>query len=438
MLNRHGRVGRIAGWSAVDIRLLRGRDRVWRHVPVTKVVRSIRTPDAETVRARLRQCAHQYSGDIRWRLLDIDQGVSGCPSADCAEQFFRALVVSSADASPSKFAVRDDGVESDQLDGLPFRLTLGHDWAAIRYSHALGDAVSTWSFLGFLLDTGVASFPEDGRAVFAPVPRALLKSFGGSPFRLAAAVRVQRELAPRVHRPVAGTYSAPAGGDAHHFEVVAATSDEGFLDRMRAERNRRHPAASIMSILSVRAIALCQSQGLVVDPRMVMMIDMRRYLPARAVVDGNFSWSKSVPAPYSNTPTELTEWVSKILDSGLPLLIFFHELWRRQGKHAAMMPRRSDTAESTTVRLMMSYGSKWLDPPTRISNGGPPHILVYIPPPGPDFIGINIVESGGCVHVSVNYRDDILNRESADLIARGLVAEPDLAPLDGSSTARHG
>ena len=148
MLYRHGRVGRIAGWSAVDIRPLRGRDRVWRQVPVTKVVWSIRPPDAETVRARLRQCAHRNTGDIRWRLLDIDRGVSGRPSADCAEKFFRALVVTSADESPSKFTGRDGGAGPDQLDGLPFRLTLGHDWAAIRYSHALGDAVSTWSFIG--------------------------------------------------------------------------------------------------------------------------------------------------------------------------------------------------------------------------------------------------------------------------------------------------
>jgi len=212
--------------------------------------------------------------------------------------------------------------------------------------------------------------------------------------------------------------------DAHHFDVVAATSSAGFLERMRVERDRRHPAASIMSILSIRAMELCRSQGLVVDPRMAMMVDMRRYLPARAVVTGNFSWSKSVPMPYSNMPTELTRWVSKILGSGLPLLIFCREVWTQRSKHAASTPRRSDTAESVTARLMMSYGSKWLNPPARIAEDVPTHILVYLPPPGPDFIGINIVEADGCVHVSVNYRDDTVNRESADLIAQGLVAEP--------------
>ncbi|MGV9679759.1 hypothetical protein ACWDSJ_31140 [Nocardia sp. NPDC003482] len=415
MLNRSGRVGSIAGWTAVDIRPLRRRDRVWRHVRVIKVITSIRTPDVESVRARLKQCAHRHGDDIRWRLLDIDRGVSGRPSADCADEFIRALVVSSADESPPISANRDN----DRLDGLPFTLTLGHDWAEIRYSHALGDAVSTWSFIGFLLDTEPAPFPGVNRPTFAPIPRALLNSFGRSPFRIARAIRVQRELARPVRRPPVCDSST---GDDHRFDVASATSDAGFLNRMREERDRRCPAATIMSILSIRAITLFRSQGIVIAPRMVMMIDMRRYLPARMTVDGNFSWSKSIPTP-PNDPSELAGRVSKILDSGLPLLIFCRAVHARR-EHRKAKPSRP--TESPTTHLMMSYGSKWLTPPTPAQKS-PPRILMFLPPPGPDFIGVNIIEAADRVHVSVNYRNDILDRESANLIAQGLVSEPDPA-----------
>ncbi|MBB5916646.1 hypothetical protein BJY24_005558 [Nocardia transvalensis] len=419
MLDRDGRVGSIAGWTAVDIRPLRRRDRVWRNVPVIKVVRSIRTPDVEVVRTRLKQCAHRHGGDIRWRLLDVDRAVSGRPSADRADEFFRALVVSSAAVSPSIFA----GRENDRLDGLPFILTLGHDWAEIRYSHALGDAVSTWDFIGFLLDSGPAPFPAGDRSASAPMPRALLNSFGRSPFRIARAIRMQRELARPVRPATVGDSSLSAGGDGHRFEVAAATSNAGFLNRMRAERDRRYPAASIMSILSVRAMALCRSQGIVVAPWMVMMVDMRRYLPAGMAVDGNFSWSKSIPTPPSNAPRELAGRISKVLESGLPLLICCRAVYSRTEHPEASSARHFGTPESAAVCLMMSYGSKWLDPPASPQEG-PPRILMFLPPPGPDFIGVNIIEAGGCVHVSINYRDDILNRESAVLIAQGLVAEP--------------
>lgn len=426
---RNPSVGDIAGWPAVDIRRLRRRDRMWCGVPVVKVIRSIVTPGVEEVRARLADWAVAYPDDPWVRLLCAERGCTGRPGPGREAAFLLALVTASDESCPADDALDPAGLD---LGGLPFRLTLGRDWVQFSHSHAPGDGFAAWYFLGVLLAPGDRDDMRSGQRTGAPLTRGLMRAFGPPGSRLPHAIAVRREL--RQLRPPGTRRAVEGAGRSHSSSVVTAVSPDSFTQRVRVFRAARGSAASVMSIMTMRALLLCRHHGLTVDGSIAFMVDLRRYLVADASVDGNFSWSKSVPVPDSDTPTQLSARIAGILDSGLPLLIFGDAL-----RHYAI-PRPGRSAVSSrgdrAVRLMISYATKWVNAP-QPAGSAPPRITVSIAPPGPNFVGFNVVEAYGRIHVSMNWCAATLDRAVAERIAAEFVADLGAGPIDESIWERH-
>lgn len=418
-------IGFIADWPAVDIRPLRRRDRLWCGVPVVKVVRSIVVPEVEEVRARLAAWSAAHPDDVRVRLLDVERGRTGRPAHGWAAEFLRALVGSSAEGCPADGSSAPDARE---LGGLPFRLTLGREWARFGYSHALGDGTASWDFLGWLL-------AQDNRRDFGsdrcttPLTRALLTTFCRPGSKLPQAVSIQRKM--RYLRTKGAQQAVNVVGPPS-FATTAVASSDSFVQGARRFRAVRGSAASVVSIMTLRALLLCRHHGLEVDATVVFMVDLRRYLAAGATVDGNFSWSKSVPILDSDTPTELSARIGGIVDSGLPLLIFGRAMQRKM-MHGSGRPSARGGGDGP-VRLMMSYGTRWPTAPPP-AGSAPPRIAVAIAPPGPNFIGFNVVEAYGRIHVSAN-RCGGLDRALVDRIATDFVADLGTGPIDELLWAR--
>ncbi|MFI6044246.1 hypothetical protein ACIA8C_21625 [Nocardia sp. NPDC051321] len=393
-------------------------------MPVVKVIRSIVTPGVEEVRAWLAEWAAAYPYDARVRLLCVENGHTGRPAPGWEAAFLRALVAGSDECCPA-----DDSLDPVGLDlgGLPFRLTLGRDWAQFCYSHALGDGTATWSFLGKLLALDDRQRTRSGPVTGPPLTRGLLRAFSPPGSRLPHAIAVQREL---MHLRAPGTQHAVEGAARpYSFSVATAVSSDSFTQRVRMFRAARGSAASVMSIMTMRALLLCRHHGLTVDDMVAFMVDLRRYLVADASVDGNFSWSKSVPILDSDTPTQLSARIGSILDSGLPLLIFGaalrHFAIPRSGRPPA--GRHGDR----TVGLLISYATRWVSAPPP-SGSTPPQITVSIAPPGPNFVGFNVVEAYGRIHVSVNWCTATLDRAVAERIATEFVADLGTGTIDES------
>ncbi|MFB8280000.1 hypothetical protein [Nocardia colli] len=427
-MNLHGRLdfrsgraagtGIIAGWPAVDIRPLRQRDRLWCGVPVLKVVRSIVVPEAEVVRARLAEWSAAHPDDARVRLLDVERGRTGRPAPGWGAAFLRSLVETAAAGCP---ADRSSAPDVRELGGLPFRLTLGSEWAQLGYSHALGDGTASWDFLGWLLAQDNWRGFGSERCTNGPLTRGLLTTFCRPKSKLPQAVSMQREIR---HLRAKGVEQAMDVAGAPSFVTTTVASSDSFVQGVRRFRAVRGSPASVMSIMTLRALLLCRHHGLKVDDTVVFMVDLRRYLAAGGTVAGNFSWSKSVPILDSDTPTELSTRIGGILDSGLPLLIFGQAMQRSMIHGSGRPPARGSGA----VRLMMSYGTRWPSAPPP-AGASPPQITVSIAPPGPNFLAFNVVEAYDRIHVSVN-RSGGLDRTLVDRIATDFVADLGTSPID--------
>ncbi|MFD6162898.1 hypothetical protein ACFWF7_41340 [Nocardia sp. NPDC060256] len=389
-----------------------------------KVIRSIVTPGVEEVRAWLADRAIAYPYDARVRLLWVERGCTGRPAPGWQAAFLRALVVGSDECCPSDGSLDPVGLD---LSGLPFRLTLGRDWAQFCHSHALGDGTATWHFLGMLLAPDYRQCTRSGPGTGAPLTRGLLRAFSPPRSQLPHAIAVQREL---MHLRTPGTQHAVHGADPPpSFSVATAVSSDSFTQRVRMFRAARGSAASVMSIMTMRALLLCRHHGLTVDDTVTFMVDLRRYLVADTSVDGNFSWSKSVPILDSDTPTQLSTRIGSILDSGLPVLIFGDALRHSAIPGSGLPPARRHG--DRTVRLMISYATRWTTAP-QPAGSAPPQITVAIAPPGPKFLGFNVVEAYGRIHVSMNWCTATLDRAVAERIATEFVADPGTGPIDES------
>ncbi|PXX71741.1 hypothetical protein DFR70_1011175 [Nocardia tenerifensis] len=389
-------------------------------MPVVKVIRSVVTPGIEEVRTWLADWAVAHPDDVRVRLLSVEQGCTGQPAPGYEAAFLHALVAGSAECGPSNSSLDPAGLD---LGGLPFRLTLGHDWARLSYSHALGDGTATWYFLGMLLGD---RHPRPGPVIAEPLGRGLLATFGPPRSRLPQAITRQREL--RHLRAPAPARAAGSAVRPSSFAVTTAVSAESFTQGAREFRVSRGPA-SVMSIMTMRAMLLCRHYGLTVDDTVTFMVDLRRYLSPGASVDGNFSWSKSVPVSASDTPTRLSARIGGILDSGLPLLNFGDALRRFEIRRAGRPP--AWCAGDRTVRLMIAYATEWTNTP-RPTGSATPRLTASIAPPSPNFLGFNVVEAYGRIHLSLNWCTATLDRAVAERIAAEFVADLGTGPVDAS------
>ena len=390
-------------------RLLPRRDRSWRDTRPVRGVGGIAPPDLERLRDELRA----LGGSPFLRVLDLERGTVARPLGADLDAFCAALVV----ADPRPAAVGLDSLVTqlapEPLAGLPFRLTVGPDWAALHYSHALGDGRTMWPVLCSLVSAGLPPALAPRASARLPLARALLRTFAVHPARAYGVVRGRRAALP-VPPGVAG--APPA-------RVVTRRLDARLLAALRAERDRTCPEASLTAMLIARAMGAAREQGLATYPGFTVLADARRYLPSGARVVGNFSAGSYLEPDDPTDAVMITRQVRDLVDSGRPLLSM-----AMSARHANARP--TGWADDPAGRALISFSHAGRLAPPATSRADRLQVVTLGRPLGVHGISLNLAEIGERLHVSATFHPDAQPAADVEHLLDTLVAPPlDLGAL---------
>jgi len=384
-------------------RALPRRDRSWRDTRPVRALGGIVPPDPERLRDDLRALA----GSPFLRVLDLERGTAARPLDADLDAFCDALVV----ADPRPAAVGLDSVVAEvsreRLAGLPFRLTVGPDWAALHYSHALGDGRTMWPVLCSLVSPGPPSALARSSSARLPLTRALLRTFAAHPTRAYGVVRARRVALP----VLSGAAGSPPA------RVLSRRTDVGMLAALRAERDRTCPGASLMAMLIARTMRTAGEQGLATHPGFTVLADARRYLPSAARVAGNFSAGSYLEPADPTDAVAITRQVRALVDSGRPLLSM-----AMSARHAGAGP--SGWADDPTGRALISFSHAGRLEPPATSRAERLQVVTLGRPLGRRGVSLNLAEIGDRLHVSATYHPDAASAADVEHIVDTLVAGP--------------
>lgn len=394
---------RIGAYRAEDLRLLSRRNRLWRSTVVVLAFGGFVPPDPELLRDHLYALAATGQGGDALRLLEPLTGVTGRPIADDLRAFCDALV--EADPAPVAQDLHGHVTRIRQVDlgGLPFRLTLGPDWAGLVINHAIGDGKNILPLLADLTACAgfdnVRGFPVGTRA---PLARALTRTYVLSPRTAVAVVRQPRTPWPV---QVSGGRTTSAQRDA---VVVGCRSSVDFLPELRSLRDATAPSASIFAMLIARTFSFARERDMAMYPGFSVTVDARRYLPAKTQVAGNFSAGNFLGCSAVPTPGEVTETLGTLLRTGRPLLSML------------LSARRANVNVKTWVidpdaRTLISFShlGRLALPAMPAAAQSQLEFATMGRPSGPHGISLNLGEVGGRLNVSASFYPDML---SSDLV----------------------
>jgi hypothetical protein len=233
------------------------------------------------------------------------------------------------DEDPDKVAAR---MMAEELGERPLLLGAGGPYPSIRFNHALGDARVGGPLFVAALTAAVTGRPARypfPRPTPLPLLRAAVHQFGRHPARLPAALRICR-----MPSTVEGELVDWAPAEVIH----RARSRPGGPVALRRWRDAYAPGTSIGAVLAAAVAASFGRYLPAPGPGGVMMlVDARRYLPAGAVVDGNFAAGDYLAPADPTDPRAVHELVAArlVAGRGLGLLALHHARLLVNGAPAA-------------------------------------------------------------------------------------------------------
>ncbi len=272
---------------------------------------------------------------LAWRRVDARRWLPVPPDARAAH--LERLLVADPGLDGSSASI--EAMLAQPLLGLPLRIVVGPEHVAVHFDHVFGDAsvIKVWEWLLSLVadpdvEPGAASGGAPGqtsgraprRAVavpevigsHAPFRTALAHTFGRVPppsALVATADLVRRERAgQRAGAPPERWDPAPS------VEVAAGGAQGTAALR---EHRRAHPGVTAPVLLLAAVWAVLREHGVVPDGVQPSVgTNLRRYLPRRAVVSGNFTTAVRLPPGSVPDPAAMQSALAAAGDSGVPLL----------------------------------------------------------------------------------------------------------------------
>ncbi|WP_126688208.1 hypothetical protein [Nocardioides ferulae] len=287
------------------------RDRTWARFATVRAAGPVAPPDAETLRAQLRELARLDPGHPWLCRVDLTRGRLRPVTGSALDAFVDAVVREiDGDPGPERLA-REQLAEP--LGELPFRLVLGRSSVALRSAHLLGDGAVVDRWFPALLAGGGASALRRRDTSRSPLLRAGLRRFGRHPLDAVRAVRGAFPLAPPAPPR---TREVPELGVP---EVVTATVPAAEVARLRAARDEGRTRASVAAQLMSRTAAALARHGVVAEGALVMM-DCRRYLGPGAAVTGNFAAGPYLDVDATNAEA-MAAALARATDDAVPLVL---------------------------------------------------------------------------------------------------------------------
>ncbi len=401
-------------------RRLSARDASWLGVESVKVVGPLGGMSADAVRAALIDL-HEHRPRSRFVCrLDV-RGRRWLPlsRARFAAWVDRLVVPTDPDIDPDADDLAGWLVD-DPLGDRPMLVAAGGRFAGFKLSHAAGDARAGDALFAAILGsvtTGRPAYHPYRRPVTVPLLRAAVHQFARRPARLPAAVRITRP--PKPVRPVEAVAWQPRV--ARHSERSAA----GLLPELRRWRDAYAPGVSVGAVLFSAAYAAIAQRLGAPDPHgVVVLLDARRYLPRRAVVEGNFAWGEHLTPADPADPRAMHAAIGDLVRSRRALtMLALHNaraLLAPHGTPPAVVPARPRPHLAVTYlgRADAYAALTWL---------GAEHdrrLLDVVPPAGPQGVTVALEELGGALHVTTTFHDTVFDPDDVAAAMQALTKDP--------------
>ena len=235
----------------------------------------------------------------------------------------------------------------------PVRVTLAGPFLRIEMDHGLGE-VQLALFLGLVvlgvIDPGDPLLPARIGSRRARLSVAATRTFGSAPSRLRDVARQVRELdAATGDSPAPGPYAA---GPAAEVTMRGARLDAGAVAGLRAWRDAHAPGVSLTTLLICGVSRALRDAGVVLDRRLSVPFDLRRYLPGGLVPLGNFVSGLALEHRPGGSAIALHHQLSEAIRSGRPVAAALRTT--AAARALAVRPPRAQAPPPRSAQLLFS------------------------------------------------------------------------------------
>lgn len=305
-----------------------------------------------------------------------------------------------------------------RIEGVAVQVAVSDDYLAAAFDHALFDAYVPLQVPLLLLDASArkrfTALPLAGRH---PLLAALRHTYLGRPesrraLRTGVAAgqalnAMDRDISvtdsPSPAAPIPA-FGGPVSFAYAHYDL--ATSKRIFS----AGAEQKLTGAPMIAVLAAAAL---EAAGVPVHVRGNLLVDLRRYLPGKTVVMGNFSGvlPLAVAGPTS-APEVLSGFVRNALSSGHPLAKAARRGLRRP-RRGTFSPRDELVAPPTRARVSMSSLGVVRDYERLpwAADPGQRQVIQTVGTIDVDTVGWICSRVGGCMHMTASFRSDAFPAE---------------------------
>lgn len=395
-------------------------DRMWLGAVTSAVTGPVALPPVADLRAALVEIARL--GPQARAGLRLGRGERAWRYDPGALEEYAARVVT--EATPPVATAARSGSELMTLAGVadprgtdPLAVVAAGPFLNVSLRHALGDARLVFGLVSGLVTTATTGVAPDWAredVVANPLRVALRTFFGSDRGRVGALLR--ERLAARHTVQAADGAAGPStpSGEATPFQpdrtlAFARGSDEGRRELL-AWRKRTAPDASMAALALLAVRAALREVGIPVDDELLMVYDLRRYLPHRCAVHGNFvSGVRLLPRP-AGDPSSVSRLIEHTGDLGRPLAALAAA--RARGLLPIGTQRVATTAPSRPVaRLAYNFMGRampidrlpWsVEPPERVFSA-------MVEPASPEGISICVIQVAGGLQYGLSFHRTVFD-----------------------------
>ncbi|BBZ27693.1 hypothetical protein MMAD_19880 [Mycolicibacterium madagascariense] len=280
----------------------------------------------------------------------------------------------------------------------PLNVLISGDYLAVDYSHGMGDGQ-----LGVTMLAALSAEPDAVRAsaLARGLPRtavwsALRRHYRAHPRAARDLLRLRRRHGRAGDDEAVGTRVV----DPSNLDKQSRTAymPPQCVTALRTWAREHAGGASPAAVTVASWMAALRAAGAVVDDRITVLVNCRRYLDPRHRFDqGNFAVALPLWVPRPQTPAVVGDTIREVIDSGWPIAILgMAELKAavpaRVGADepatTVTVPDRLRVAVSDLGRLGMFGDTVW-------APGAPPQLAAYLEPAGPDAVSLLVSELAG-------------------------------------------
>lgn len=299
------------------------RDRLWRGIQTVCVLSGLDPViDAESVRAALLRLHADTPSARALCRFDGDSGRWAPVPAEEMADWLRRLVVDARGREPRAPADVAEQLLREPCDERPFVVTVGDGWQAWQVHHVLGDGTFAVADLipGLLRASADAGVPTGLGQVDSALARPLLRASWDTLVR-EPQWQTWRTALSRVSRRRGRAAREGIGRPASELGLVVAHGAPDSVALLREWAEVHHPGVSVAVLMMAAARIALEERG-VVSPTTdsVVMYDLRRYLPRRSHVEGNFAGALRLEDPTCRDPRAMGDQIRGDAALGLPLV----------------------------------------------------------------------------------------------------------------------